>query len=396
MTMWRVKNIASLLTIFALFCAQTQAASIITRGTYSAYASGFMKNQKVTSSYIGPGDVVSGATAWYGLRAYNGAYAAATSKAVSLRRASDNTTCDFNVATSGALGVSASGCSAGSGLSLASFATTDATCTGTAASSTTLTVTGCSSTPNVGSTITGTGFTQPVYATAVSVAAGSGTITMNTAQTVTAASSTLTYGLYVTSWYDQTGSGNTVSQATAGNQPELLSSCGNSLPCVVFISAKSTSLSFATFLSMAQPITVATVAQESITATANNRIFASSTGPTAGNGGGILRWNSSTVFAEYLFATLNISATVTASALESVIGVWNGTSSSLVINNSSFAAVAAATTSWNAGLTLGAGSNLYSDIYEMELGIWPAAFNSTQQTNICHNQYSYWGTSVSC
>ena len=162
-------------------------------------------SKTASSSYTGPGDIVSGATARYGLRAYNGAYAAATSKAVSLRRASDNTTCDFNVATSGALGVSASGCSAGTGLSLAAFATTDATCTGTAAASTTLTVTGCSSTPHVGSTITGTGFTQPVYATAVSVAAGSGTITMNTAQTVTAASTTLTYGLYIPTWYDQDG-----------------------------------------------------------------------------------------------------------------------------------------------------------------------------------------------
>jgi len=390
-----MKKLVPLLAILGLLCAQTQAASIITRGANSAYAYGFMKN-KVASGYTGPGDIVSSATAWYGLRAYNGAYAAATSKAVSLRRASDNTTCDFNVATSGALGVSASGCSAGTGLSLASFATTDATCTGTAASSTTLTVTGCSSTPNVGSTITGTGFVQPVYATAVSVVAGSGTITMSTAQTVTAASTTLTYGLYVASWYDQTGSGNTVSQATAGNQPELLPSCGNSLPCVVFISAKSTNLVFSTFPSMAQPITAAAVAQESITATVNNRIFESSTGPTSGNGGGILRWNSSTVFYQYLFgSSINLS-TVTAGVLESVIGTWNGTSSALAINNVSTVAGIAPPTSWNAGLTLGAGTNFYSDVYEMELGIWPSAFNSTQITNMCHNQYTYWATSVSC
>ena len=53
-------------------------------------------------TYQGPPDAVgASASLWVGLRAYNGAYAAAKGKAVNLRRASDNTQCDFDVATNG-------------------------------------------------------------------------------------------------------------------------------------------------------------------------------------------------------------------------------------------------------------------------------------------------------
>ena len=56
------------------------------------------------SNYTGPGDIVSGAIAWYGLRAYSAAVAATgTQKAIKIRRASDNTTMDILILTSGAL-----------------------------------------------------------------------------------------------------------------------------------------------------------------------------------------------------------------------------------------------------------------------------------------------------
>jgi hypothetical protein len=31
-----------------------------------------------------------------------------------------------------------------------------------------------------------------------------------------------------------------------------------------------------------------------------------------------------------------------------------------------------------------------------EGGIWPVGFTATQRTNMCHNQYAYWGTATSC
>jgi hypothetical protein len=53
--------------------------------------------------YVGPGDVVSGAVGWWGLRAYSAAKAG--TKAVRLRRDSDNSESDFNTLASGKLDI---------------------------------------------------------------------------------------------------------------------------------------------------------------------------------------------------------------------------------------------------------------------------------------------------
>jgi hypothetical protein len=58
------------------------------------------------AAYVGPGDLVSGATAWYGLRAYSAAVAATgTQKAINIRRASDNATTDILILPNGNLDV---------------------------------------------------------------------------------------------------------------------------------------------------------------------------------------------------------------------------------------------------------------------------------------------------
>lgn len=62
----------------------------------------FMKTQ--TSTYVGPGNVVSGATMWGGLRAYT--LASIGSNAVKLRRDSDNTTQTFVTVAGGGLDLS--------------------------------------------------------------------------------------------------------------------------------------------------------------------------------------------------------------------------------------------------------------------------------------------------
>jgi len=61
----------------------------------------------LSGQYQGPGDLASGATGWWGLRAYNSAYAATLSPSVILQRASDSSTQTINVTATGDFNVSA-------------------------------------------------------------------------------------------------------------------------------------------------------------------------------------------------------------------------------------------------------------------------------------------------
>lgn len=57
------------------------------------------------ASYVGPGDIASGAEAAYSLRAYNAAYATGSNKAINVRRATDNATLDILILANGSLDV---------------------------------------------------------------------------------------------------------------------------------------------------------------------------------------------------------------------------------------------------------------------------------------------------
>lgn len=71
--------------------------------------SGTAATGAVPASYVGPGDLVSGATAWYSCtRAYSAAYAApGTNPACTIRRASDNATTTLAVLSTGLVNVAA-------------------------------------------------------------------------------------------------------------------------------------------------------------------------------------------------------------------------------------------------------------------------------------------------
>jgi hypothetical protein len=58
---------------------------------------------KVVVAYTGPGDIVSGAQAWWGLRAYSAATAG--TKAINIRASGDNATTDINTLANGDLDV---------------------------------------------------------------------------------------------------------------------------------------------------------------------------------------------------------------------------------------------------------------------------------------------------
>jgi hypothetical protein len=78
----------------------------------------------VSGSYTGPGDIVAGWKAWYGLRAFSAAVAATgTQKSVNVRNGTTAETCDILIATSGLLGLTANCSGSSSGETPSAFCT---------------------------------------------------------------------------------------------------------------------------------------------------------------------------------------------------------------------------------------------------------------------------------
>lgn len=82
------------LAALTLLGGQTQAQSQLLLGAGGS--------KRAVAAYVGPGDIVSGATTWGGLRCYNAAKASA-SQAIRIRRASDSTEQDIGLTAACAL-----------------------------------------------------------------------------------------------------------------------------------------------------------------------------------------------------------------------------------------------------------------------------------------------------
>jgi hypothetical protein len=262
--------------------------------------------------YVGPGDIVSGATAWYGLRAYNLAYTTGTNKAINIRRASDNTTMDIVILTSGALDTSTA----------ATF---------------------CASTT-----------------------------------------------CYVDEWYDQTGNGNNVTQSTNSNQPTISFNCIGSLPCVGYSST--TMRLSGSIPSVSQPLTMSAVAERTGNTSNANGIISTYTGsqPT-------LYFQSTTNTIVIYASNSWVTATANDNAWHAIQGVFNAGTSVLSIDGISMTGSmvgTATSTSLNIGNNPSQNVGLTGNIGEA--GLWPSGFSTQQQSNMCHNQYTYWGTSTAC
>lgn len=349
------------------------------------------------TAYTGPGDVVSGAKVWWGLRAYNAAYATGSNPAVTVRRASDNTTQNINILSNGNLDVASAN----------TFAGQDATASCTI-SSTTATCTGASSTPHVGSTITGAGVTQPCFASAVgSFAGGSGTVTVSDGGKATpcgtiGSPTTLTfqYGLYVTTIFDQSGNGNICTsssahcdavQATTADQPELLPKCPT-LPCLLGDGAATLLLSAAITTGSNQPFSYEAVGERIGNPGTSGMMW------SLGAGTGFAFGNGANTAFMYAGGTVSNFTPANDSASHVLITVFNNTSSiGSVDNNNTTTSPGTGTISNGQGIQLMRYSTAsYLTGYWMEGGLWYSGWNTTQITNACHNSFAYWGTSVSC
>lgn len=339
----------------------------------------YIRQRSAAPTYQGPGDIVSGATAWYGLRAYSAAVAATgTQKAVNVRRASDNATQDILILTSGALDIASAN----------TFATVDATATASATASTTLNLTGASSTPHVGSTITGTGVVQPCYIISVgSFTAGAGTVVVNAVQTLAAASISMQYGLFVTKLYDQTAGAHDISQATAANQPQLLPSAVNGLPTVIFVGPLQALSTAGNITPATGVVSFSTVANQ-ISGTVRTVWF------TQNGLANRIQHANGTANTWQLFggASGSIAATVSDAAWHAVNAVMNAASS--VVNVDGTETTGTVTGNTAAGiLTVGEPTAGTASSGISETGAWDnISFSVGNRSGLHTNQSAYWGT----
>lgn len=274
-------------------------------------------------SYVGPGDVVSGAKVWLGLRAYTTAQAAAHARAILVVRASDGQSCDVLLATTGGLGNTAS-CSAGFG-------------------------------------------TGPVA-------------------TFCAATT-----CFIDVFYDQSGNGWDFPANTSANRAVLAFNCIGTQPCADFAAnfgGPAFYFSSPSITATADGYTVSAVAIRTGSFTAQNDLFARGTATFFDTANTISVYSGN-----------QASATATDNVWHAFQIVGNNTSSAFGVDATQttgldFGSLGQFDTLFLAADNSAGTSPLNGKL--TEIGMWPIAFSGTQMTNVCHNQFTYWGTPTSC
>jgi hypothetical protein len=198
----------------------------------------------------------------------------------------------------------------------------------------------------------------------------------------------------IKTWYDQTAGGNCtgscdLTQSGITIRPTLVASCIGSLPCARFIGVSAQSMATAGTFAQAQPLTVSTVA------------FV----PTAGAG---ILWANSGSFNVQAAAlvTPNIrqyAGTVADNAItynssHNLASVFDdaGTGSNQYIDAVSHAGSVGTNGFTGAALLIGGAGLSPATLDVFETGLWGSNIGSTPVTNLCHNQFVYWGTATSC
>lgn len=351
-------------------------------------------------TYTGPGDVVSGAIAWYGLRAYSAAKVG--TKAVRVRcgsGGSSGTAFDVNSLTSGNLDTATISSTCGNDGSV------------TASQSTTvLSITALlSGQVTIGDQVTGTGVSAGTYIVSAGTCVSGAVVapcTFNVNNSATVASTTVTAAsaLFLPNIYDQSGqtycSGPVacdMTQSTAGLQPILLLNAAgalNTLPAIRYDGTRF--FNGASTQNTVPPLTFSFVMRRtggSATFNTTMSMYQSGNNPTSDF------TNSADTIS--IFEGTRLTATATDGTFHAIQGVLNGASS--VIN------VDGTQTTGNAGAGGTNAINICLGIqcvgmfplvgHILEGGAWVTTnptFTTSQQNNMCNNQRLYWGTPGSC
>lgn len=353
------------------------SSSYLLRPCYGALAAGstgcgYGPGPVPSGGYTGPGNLVSGATVWYGLRAYSAAKASAHAKSINVRRASDNATSDITVLSNGNLDIATA----------TSFAGVDATCTGTIVT-TTATLTGCSSTPNANDPVSGTGITQPAYVVSCGAfVAGAGTCTLNANQTVSVAETiSFQVALAVTKIYDQSGSSD-ASQATSSNQP-FLQPYLSGFSCMRF-NGTSMVLS-ATIVSVNQPLSHTAVFSPITQTSVGNSVTANgATGPS-------IYYDGSFLLSLFAGSVAGTGITLTPGVNYATQALFNSSTSKAQANSTLVTGLNPNTGASSTTFAIGGRSSGVSlgPIYSCETGMWPSD-TSSLWTALTANERNYW------
>jgi hypothetical protein len=374
-----------------------EAQFVSCSGSYGRLGSvyGFSNCPSAGPTYSGPGDAVTGGTAWYGVVAYNAAYATGSNPGATIRCSSgpsSGSTFTINILTTGILDIATAQTDCG----------TDGTVTAsTSGSSTTLTISALlSGQVTIGDQITGTGVTSPTYISAMGTCVSgaivpSCTVIISRANTITSTTITAQGGRYVTQWTDQTGNSNTATQATNADQMPLLAGCIGSIPCIGWVSTGSTAIGYASsaFTGGATVFSLVGVANRTVVGS-----FPTLIGGSSGNN--ILQWRNSANTMGFFTSNGQLA---TATAADGAAHIFQGITtasagSTLNVDNASIVSPGAAggvSISGPMCFPFNCGNGDMTG-FVFAGGYWPVGFTAGQQTSICHSLFTSIGTSTSC
>ena len=204
----------------------------------------------------------------------------------------------------------------------------------------------------------------------------------------------------IKTWYDQSGatacSGSSacdMTQSTVANRAILVLSCNGSLPCARYTGSNLTNYQTSNWFSTSQPISFSTVI---------NRTGDTSNYQSVFNSGSNFAWGfNNATNAIFMYSTSSVpTATANDNAVHSMqLNFHNATASGAYIDGTNTVMSLGASTGIvgsdpvNLGRSPAASQYFTGDMYE--IGMW-AADNSSSNSSLCHNQYTYWGTATSC